>query len=133
MNSITVYMVWLTEINPTDFHQISQTRIYLNTSLTFSKQISDSLKQYNDFVPPTRNVPKLDSFETIDDDKIIKIMTKLGNNQCILEPFPVNILNKHKHCIVSEITKLVKCLLISWDFPDNLKEAVVKPMIKNKS
>jgi potassium voltage-gated channel Eag-related subfamily H protein 8 len=60
-------------------------------------------------------------------------MTKLGNKQCILDPFPVNILNTHKHSIVSEITKLVNCSLISGDFPKNLKEAVVKPMIKNKS
>ena len=56
-------------------------------------KIADALKQYPDFVPPEREVSKLDSFDAVSEDDIIKIMTKLGNKQCELDLFPVKILN----------------------------------------
>ena len=95
--------------------------------------IAEALKQYLDFVPPESQVAKLESFDVVSDDEIISIMTKLGNKQCELDLFPVNILNEHKASIVKEITKLVNLSLQSGSFLRTGKKAVVKPLIKKPS
>ena len=69
-----------------------------------------------------RQVTKLKSFDVVSDNDIISIMTKLGNKQCELDLFPVNILNEHKASIVKEITKLVNPSLQSGSFPENWKK-----------
>ena len=93
-------------------------------------KIAEALKQYPDFVPPERQVTKLESFDVVSDDDIISIMTKLGNKQCELDLFPVNILNEHKVSIVKEITKLVNSSLQSGSFPENWKKSSSKALDK---
>ena len=60
-------------------------------------------------------------------------MTKLGNKQCELDLFPVNILNEHKASIVKEITKLVNSSLQSGSFPENLEKSSSKALDKKKT
>ena len=49
------------------------------------RQITDALKQYPDFIAPSREVRRLNSFDVAIEDEIINIMTKLGNKQCELD------------------------------------------------
>ena len=61
----------------------------------------------------------------------MKILTKLGNQQCELDKFPIHILNNDKAILVDKITKVENNSLTSGQFPDHRKQALVKPLIKN--
>ena len=66
--------------------------------LDFSQRvakITDHLQNYPNFIPPSRDVPQLGSFDPESCETIMKIMTKLGNKQCDLDKFPVHILNNN--------------------------------------
>ena len=82
-------------------------------------KISNHLQNYPNFVPPSRDVPQLRSYDPESCKNIMKIMTKLENKQSELDKFPVHILNNNKECIVQKITKVVNNSLTSGQFPDH--------------
>ena len=53
------------------------------------KTIADKMKHIPNYTPPTRDVPKLSSFNDLNRDDIRKIMSKLGLKQCEQDTLPI--------------------------------------------
>ena len=50
-----------------------------------------------------------------------------------MDPLPTWLLKKHLNVIIPELTNLVNCVLLTGVFPKELKQAVVRPVIKKPS
>ena len=94
-------------------------------------KIRSKLEIIPDYEPPVRNVPKMENFEMLTVEHVIKIITKLGIKQCELDKFPTKLLVTHKESIALPVCELVNKSLESGLFPECWKEGMVKPQIKN--
>ena len=97
------------------------------------KKITDKLKDIPDYIPPKRSVEQLSEFGLVDEDILNKVLIKLGNKQCELDKFPVKFINKHKKELLPIFLEIINNSLQSGSFPENCKNALVKPLIKKLS
>ena len=97
------------------------------------KKIADKLEQYPDYVPPKRNVPQFSKFSPVDEKDIAAIITKLGRKQCDLDIFLADLIQHHKSALASKLAILINKSLEEGSFPNNWKNAIVKPLIKKLS
>ena len=56
------------------------------------KTIADKMNHIPNYSPPTRDVPKLSSFNVLNKDDISTIMSKLGLKQCEQDTLPISII-----------------------------------------
>ena len=94
------------------------------------KKIADKLKDIPDYIPPKRSVEQLSEFGLVDEDILNKVLIKLGNKQCELDKFRVKFINKHKKELLPVFLEIINNSLQSGSFPENCKNALVKPLIK---
>jgi len=65
--------------------------------------------------------------------EITKIITRLPNKQCDLDPLPTSLLKKCLSVLAPTITNIVNLSLSTGEFPSNFKQSIVTPLIKKPS
>ncbi|XP_033122107.1 lysosomal aspartic protease-like [Anneissia japonica] len=81
---------------------------------------------------PSCHITKLESFETVSEDTVAKLLISMAPKSCDLDPFPTKIVRKLK-CAVSLFRSLVNSSLSSGIFPDSLKIALHNKYNSSKS
>ena len=72
-------------------------------------------------------------FSLIDIGTLEKTLRSLNSSTCSLDIIPTNFLKDIAHLLSDNILKIVNLSLQSGIFPESLKMAVVKPLLKKKS
>lgn len=72
----------------------------------------------------------LSVFDTVDTERVNKIIRSSPNKSCLLDPLPTWLLKASINTLLPFITSIVQTSLSSGVFPAALKEAVVTPLIK---
>lgn len=97
------------------------------------EKIQEYLNQFPIYVPPQRETPGLLNFQPLTIEDTIKVISSLGNKVCETDPIPTSWINKNKPAFAKLITPLMNKCLTTGHFPNNWKEAVIKPLIKKAS
>jgi hypothetical protein len=82
---------------------------------------------------PATTPPVLDVFWPTSVDEISKIINRLPDKQCDLDPLPTSLLKKCLPVLAPTIVNIVNLSLSSGDFPSNFKQSIVTPLIKKPS
>ena len=74
--------------------------------------------------------PKLDKFRVLTDDEVARIIRKSPSKCCVSDPVDTGLLKDVLPATLPLLTRLVNSSMQSGIFPDELKEALVKPLLK---
>lgn len=69
-------------------------------------------------------------FEEASVDDINQLISSSSNASCDLDPIPTNLLQKCSHEILPCVTKIVNLSLQTATVPSNMKQSIIKPLIK---
>ena len=72
----------------------------------------------------------LASFCAIDEEELRKTISQMSSSSCSLDAIPTPFLKEVVDCVIEDILKIVNSSIQSGVFPDSLKTAVVKPLLK---
>ena len=89
------------------------------------------MKHIPNYTPPTRDVPKLSSFNDFNKDDVSEIMSKLGSKQCEQDTLLISIIWQCEPIVQEHLLTIINSSLKSGHFPQTWKQALVKPIIKN--
>ena len=76
------------------------------------------------------SVSHLDNFEPCTEDELRRIIMNSSNASCELDPIPTPLLKKCLDTLLPYLTHMVNISMQSGHFPDTLKKAIVKPLLK---
>ena len=82
---------------------------------------------------PEENDNIFTDFSEVSLEQVEKIITSASNATCALDPIPTAILKQCKDELLPTITHMVNLSLISGEFPQSMKKALVKPLIKKRT
>ena len=85
------------------------------------------------FEEPKTAVQHMTSLEPATEDEILAIIPKAPSKSCELDPVPSSLLKKSASEIVPIITKIVNSSLQNGVFPEALKVAHVRPLLKKQN
>ena len=74
----------------------------------------------------------LTHFETVSVDDLLPLVRRISKKSCDLDPIPAQLLTGCLDVLMPVITKMVNLSLATACVPNNLKEAVLKPLLKKK-
>ena len=74
--------------------------------------------------------PKLEKFRVLTDDEVARIIRKSPSKCCKSDPVNTGLLKDVLPVALPLLTRLVNSSMQSGIFPDELKEALVKPLLK---
>ena len=74
--------------------------------------------------------PKLEKFRVLTDDEVARIVRKSPSKCCMSDPVDTGLLKDVLPAALPLLTRLVNSSMQSGIFPDDLKEALVKPLLK---
>ena len=74
----------------------------------------------------------LTHFETVSVDDLLPLARRISTKSCDLDPIPAQLLTGCLDVLMPVITKMVNLSLETACVPNNLKEAVLKPLLKKK-
>ena len=94
--------------------------VTMNTNTTSDK--SDTLNNSSNY--------KLDVFRPVTEEEVKKIILKAKPTSCNLDPIPTHFFLEIVDEILSTLTLLINDSLENGFFPDSLKSAVIKPLLK---
>lgn len=77
-----------------------------------------------------RPYPEFTRFDPITEDDLRKLVSKMSNKFCSLDPIPAFVLKKCVDELTPILLHIVNRSLTSGVFPDEMKKAVIKPTIK---
>jgi hypothetical protein len=77
--------------------------------------------------------PELTHFAPLTLEEITKIIMKSPTKSCSIDPWPTWLLKDFIDVLVSPITKIVNLSLTSGHVPEDMKQALVTPLLKKKS
>ena len=103
----------------------------------FEKKICDIRKDLDDANDNELPVPeccsytglKMNTFHVVDEDFVKKLLHATAPKSCQLDPIPTHLL-KNADELLPLITKIINASLQTGVVPDQLKEAIVKPLLK---
>jgi hypothetical protein len=72
-------------------------------------------------------------FESVDESTVKKMMLQIGAKACDLDPFPGNLFIECLDTLLPYVTKIMNDSLSTGMFPDSMKHALVRPLIKKPS
>ena len=72
------------------------------------------------------------SFSPISSDELMKIIKELNNKESCSDPIPLPFLKANLDYFIPILLNIVNKALVSGTFPDDIKHAVVTPIIKDK-
>ncbi len=71
-----------------------------------------------------------DEFKPLSEREVEKLVKEFPNKQCELDPLPMSMLKECLPTVLPHITKIVNLSLRLGDLPDNLKMAIIRPLLK---
>ena len=84
-----------------------------------------------DMLTEHHTIPRgLENYQHLSCDDVAKIVLASPTKTCEADPIPTDLLKKILPSIIELLTKLVNESVQSGEFPDDLKEALVKPLLK---
>ena len=89
------------------------------------------MKHIPNYVPPTRNVPQLCTFDEVDLETIRSIIVKIGLKQCEHDTLPASLIKENMDRITEHMHVIINKSLQTGTFPQSWKKALVKPLIKS--
>ena len=95
------------------------------------KMIADGMRHIANYVPPTRNVPQLCTFDEVDLETIRSIIVKIGIKQCEQDTLPASLIKENVDRIREHMHVIINKSLQTSTFPQSWKKALVKPLIKS--
>ena len=69
-------------------------------------------------------------FNTLECKEVEKLVKKSATKSCILDPIPTSLLKEHLNDFVPVLTDIINTSLQSGIFPDDLKNAALRPLLK---
>ena len=78
--------------------------------------------------PQTTSI--FDQFQPVDVSEVITLVWKVPQKSCELDPFPSKVLLKHLNTVAPLLTDIINELLTAGVFPENLKEALLRRLLK---
>ncbi len=75
----------------------------------------------------------LSVFEEIDGYILEEIVLHLKSSTCYLDKLPTYFFKSVLNCLEADLLEVVKASLLSGTFPNSLKTAVVKPLLKKRN
>ena len=82
---------------------------------------------------PAGDVATMEKFHPLSEDDVAKLIKTLPDQSCDLDPVPTVVLKQLLPTLLPVLTRIVNTSLQSGVFPSDLKQAIVKPTIKNAS
>ena len=76
------------------------------------------------------SVSHLDNFEPCTEDELRRIIMNSSNASCELDPIPTPLLKKCLETLLPYLTHMVNISIKSGHFPETLKKAIVRPLLK---
>ncbi len=70
-------------------------------------------------------------FEAIDRKFLEEIVQNLKSSTCYLDTLPTSFSKSVFNCLEADLLEVVNASLLSGTFPNSLKTAVVKPLLKS--
>ena len=95
------------------------------------RTIAEGMKHIPNYVPPTRNVPQLCTFDEVDQETIRSIILKIGLKQCEQDTLPASLIKENMDWITEHMHVIINKSLQTGTFPQSWKKALVKPLIKS--
>ena len=94
--------------------------------------IRDALVDVTNYSPEELipEVPLLAKFEPLSENEVKNIINKLGIKSCELDIMPKSLLKKCLSGLLPSVTKIVNISLSTGTFPENYKEAIIRPLLK---
>ena len=81
---------------------------------------------------PADKLSALTSFKKLSDEDVRALVTKSAKSYCALDPMPMTLLPDCLDEVLPVISYLVNSSVVHGYFPMDWKEALVKPLLKNK-
>ena len=104
----------------------------------FTRKIAQIRLSFNDtaYSPHAldRNMPSsLSRFKTVTLEETNRVIHASPTKSCDLDPWPAWILKKHLQIVAPALTDLINCSLLSGEFPQSWKMALITPIVKKPS
>ena len=115
---------------PSNISMEELTEMFADFFLDKIVRLRNELSEVSLYEPLWKDIKiQLKEFMPVEEEEVMKYMTKLGSKKCELDPIPVNIYKQLTDKLVAITTHIVNTSLQS-SFPEKWKEAQVKPLIK---
>ena len=85
------------------------------------------------FSVPKNYPPSLSNFKEIDLKTLEEIVNLVKPSSCLLDPAPASFLKGNFNGLAEELLQIVNCSLRTGFFPESLKTAVIKPLLKKRN
>ena len=97
-------------------------------------RIRDAFTQYQEIgATPMPEVPYMTSFDVVSEDEVEKLIKHSPPTSCEQDPIPTWLIKEHVRAFVPFIAKLVNRSFTKAVFPENLKHATIRPLLKKPS
>ncbi|MBN3301915.1 PIF1 helicase, partial [Amia calva] len=93
---------------------------------TFTDNIADTCS-------PSQPRPTVDSFNIVNHQELVSLITKMKTITCALDPIPTKLLKQSLPLIIHRIHNIINVSLSSGSVPESFKIAVIKPLLKKSS
>jgi hypothetical protein len=96
---------------------------------TLPTEESDSMFIESEFLTKS----KFSEFKSLCENDVELLIQCLANKSCELDPLPTKLLKGNMHHVLPIITNIVNKSLLNGEFPENLKTAIVRPLLKKSN
>ena len=107
-------------------------RYFVDKIETIHSKFSDKVQNIPQ-VQKTEIISKLDVFERASEDEIKKLILSSSSKSCDLDPSPTSVLKNCLDILITPITDIINISMEISTFPQNFKEAHVRPLLKRTS
>ncbi len=94
---------------------------------------SSSYAEVTQIRPQSQKEVTMSVFEAIDSKTLEEIVLHLKSSTCSLDTLPTSFFKSVLNCLEADLLEVVNASLISRTFPNSLKTAVVKPLLKKRN
>ena len=130
--SLVKHLTGTTPNNPLPKHDDEE--IFANEFADFFigkiKKIRQELDNKPEYKPSPSNIPKLNSFRAVTEDKIKSIINKLATKSHELDPIPTSLLKAILPAVLPTITAIMNTSLRHGIFTNKWKIAIICPLLK---
>ncbi len=93
----------------------------------------DTSSSFAQIRPQSQKEVTMSVFEAIDSNILKEIVQHLKSSTCYLDTLPTSFFKSVLNCLEADLLEVVNTSLLSGTFPNSLKTAVVKPLLKKSN
>ena len=76
---------------------------------------------------------RLNNFSPVSEEEVKRLILQSPNKSCNMDPLPTWLIKDHADVFAPFFTKLINKMFLEGHFPDNLKHAAIKPLLKKNN